>query len=120
LPTPPRVAIVEGDDLIRQLLTRWLEQAGFVVDHTVAHQLSKHEVDLVVANVHGTDSAQRLVSGIRAQSSAPLLLISARFPRGAARSATLAQALGAQAVLPVPFSEAELMGAIQRILNAPG
>lgn len=77
-------------------------------------------MDLVIAGVHGADSATHLLASLRARSQAPVLLISARFPRGAVGSVSLAGTLGAQAVLPVPFTEAELMQAMRGILTAPG
>lgn len=114
--TPPlRIAIVESDDLIRELLSRWLQQAGYEVDHTSADALPTRGHALVIVAVPGADAAGPLVTEIRTRSNAPLLLISARFGRRTAGSAALAERLGVQAVLPIPFSEDNLIPLVRKL-----
>jgi len=110
-----RIAVVESDDLIRELLSRWLQQAGFEVDHTSTDSLPRQGIGLVIAAVPGAEAAGPLVTAIRGRSSAPLLLISARFGRRTAGSENLAARLGVQAVLPIPFAENNLIPLVRKL-----
>lgn len=113
MPHAYRIAVIESDDLIRQLIVQWLTQAGHAVTLAQPGTLADLQVDLVIANVSSPRSAAPLVRQIKALQHAPLILLSARLGRGQGASTPLAGLLGAAAVLPKPFSHGELMQAVE-------
>lgn len=115
-----RIALVESDDLIRTLVERWLEEAGYEVKRVTIDELKRgNGVDLIIANVPRPRSAALLIRSVQAAHTAPLLLISARFLRGQGTSSALAEQLGVPAVLPKPFTRGELLTAVARALAPP-
>lgn len=113
MPSPYRIAIVESDDLIRQLIARWLTEVGHSVTAAQPDTLAGLQVDLVIANVSSPRLAAPLVRRLQALQPVPLILLSARLGRGQGASAPLIGQLGAAAVLPKPFTHDELMRAIE-------
>jgi DNA-binding response OmpR family regulator len=118
---PLFIALVESDDLIVQLLERWLSVAGHVT-RTVPAALPVLHVegpfDLVIADVASVAAATQRVAALRAAYAAPLLLMSARFRHGAVHSAAMAGQLGVDAVLPKPFTCDELLAAVAAAVRA--
>ena len=113
MPRTYRIAIVEGDDLIFQLVERWLGEAGHATRRVGLAELQRgNGVDLIIADVASPRAAGPLVKSLRAAHDAPLLLLSGRFRRGQGSSDRLAQQLGVKAVLPKPFTRDELITAI--------
>ena len=118
------ILIVEPDDLIRQLLLRWLGEAGYIVN-TCAHddvgtRVAASAPDLVIVDVPDPRGAQPLLQSLRTGQGAPVLVVSARLRRGLARSAEAARRLGVQKVLPKPFSREQLLAAVADALDATG
>jgi DNA-binding response OmpR family regulator len=101
------VLIIEEDAQIRELLDRWLGEAGYVV--TTA---SDSAPQLIIADVPEPQSADERIAALRAVYAAPILLLSARFRRGLGSSADAALRLGVQKVLPKPFTRSELLAAV--------
>jgi len=101
------VLIMEEDAQIRELLERWLGEAGYVV--TTA---SDGPPRLIIADVAEPQSADERIAALRAVYAAPILLLSARFRRGLGSSADAALRLGVQKVLPKPFTRSELLAAV--------
>lgn len=101
------VLIMEEDAQIRELLERWLGEAGYVV--TTA---SDGAPRLIIADVAEPQSADERIAALRAVYAAPILLLSARFRRGLGSSADAALRLGVQKVLPKPFTRSELLAAV--------
>ncbi len=114
MPRPLRIAIAESDDLIRQLVELWLQDAGHTTHLLDAGTAPTQRFDLVIANVSSPRSAAGVVRSLQAAHGAPLLLLSARFGRAA--TDTLARQLGVAATLAKPFTQQELMAAIGRAL----
>ena len=107
------ILIVETDDLIRQLLERWLGEDGYaVVAAPSSAPASSESPCLVIANISRPRSAAGVVRSLQAQHAAPILLLSARFRRGLGASAEAAQRLGVRKVLPKPFTREELLAAV--------
>lgn len=117
MPQAYRIAVVESDDLIRQLIVQWLADAGHTTTVATAEALAGQDLDLVVANVSSPRAAAPLVRQLKAQRAVPLILLSARFGRGQGGSAALLRQLGAAAVLPKPFTRDELMQAVQQAMG---
>ncbi len=112
------ILVVETDDLIRQLLERWLGEAGYAV-HADASDATAATVspDLVIANVPLPRDGEELVQSLARKYSAPILVVSARFRRGLGASAEAARQLGVRKVLPKPFTREELLAAVEASLE---
>jgi DNA-binding response OmpR family regulator len=108
------ILLVESDDLIRELLQRWLEDAGYNVaigdygESAVRDELPR----LVIANIASPRGADHLIHTLRSVYAAPVLALSARFRRGLGASADVARRLGVKHVLPIPCSREELLSAV--------
>jgi DNA-binding response OmpR family regulator len=113
------ILIVEGDDLVRALLERWLREAGYAAEvvepGALEHRRSR--ADLIIANVASPRAAAPLVAVLRAAGATPILLISARLRRHAGLSHEVAQGLGVRSVLAKPFTRAELLTAVTESLS---
>ena len=101
------VHIQEDDALIRELLERWLSEAGYSVSAS-----GDEKPCLVVAGVPSPHRAQALIQSLQAVYPAPVLVLSGRFRRGLAGSAEAARGLGVKKVLPIPFTREELLSAV--------
>ena len=100
------VLIQEEDDQIRELLERWLGEAGYAVSAT-----GEERPCLVIANVPSPRRAQALIQSLQ-EYAAPIIVLSGRFRRGLAGSAEAARRLGVKKVLPKPFTRKELLAAV--------
>ena len=111
------ILVVETDDLIRELLARWLGEAGYTVQAGAAGDPAPEEgVRLVIADVASPRGAGALVASLRTYR-APILIVSARFRRGLGASTAAAQQLGVDGVLPKPFARWELLSAVAGIIG---
>jgi DNA-binding response OmpR family regulator len=114
------VVVQEADDLIRELLERWLGDAGYtvVLAEKARHALPAGESPrLVIANVASPRGADPLIQALKAVYAAPILVLSARFRHGLAGSADTARRLGVRKVLPKPFTREELLAAVEASLE---
>jgi DNA-binding response OmpR family regulator len=112
------IVIVEEDDLIRELLERWLGEAGYMVvveEATCGGKIRVHQDApcLVIANIPCPSGARQLIQSLQGEYAAPILLLSARFRRGLGGSTEPARRLGVQRVLPKPFTQKELLCAVR-------
>lgn len=101
------VLVLEEDVQIRELLERWLGEAGYAVSLVAQERLG-----LVIADVPNPRRAQPLIESLRAVYAAPILVLSGRFRRGLAGSVEAARRLGVKRVLPKPFTRKELLAAV--------
>jgi DNA-binding response OmpR family regulator len=110
------VVVLEDDPPIRELLQRWLAEAGYdvAVDAAPADIVPA----LVIADVADPQCADERIGSLRAVYAAAILLVSARFRRGLAGSAEAAHRLGVEKVLPKPFTRQELLAAVRESLAA--
>ena len=102
-----RVLLREEDVQIRELLERWLGEAGHSVSTTV-----EEPPHLVIIDLPRSRGAQALIQSLKAVYAAPILVLSGRFRRGLAGSADAARRLGVKKVLPIPFTREELLAAV--------
>jgi DNA-binding response OmpR family regulator len=111
------IILVESDDLIRNLAEGWLGEAGYrVVTAAQQGSVTTDKPRLVIANVSNPRAASSLIRLLHDTYSAPILLLSARFPRGLGGSRGAARQLGVCRVLPKPFSRQELLSAVRAAL----
>jgi len=104
------VVVFEDDPHLRPLLERWLGEAGYSV--TPQFPDGDTRPVLVIADVRDPQGADVPIRALQEYRVA-ILVMSARFRRGLAGSAETARRLGVQAVLPKPFTRAELLTAVR-------
>jgi DNA-binding response OmpR family regulator len=109
------VVVLEDDIQFRELLQRWLGDAGYLPGPPA---LRSGRPALVIADVPEPESAEPYVCSLRQEYAAPILLLSARFRRGLAGSAEAARRLGVKKVLPKPFTRKELLAAVRASVKA--
>jgi CheY-like chemotaxis protein len=114
------IVIVEPDDLIRQLLKRWLADAGYgAVDPVDDPGPLKVVPQLVIADISDPNSAAGTIDSLRAAYSLPILALSTRFRRGLGGSIDTAYRLNVSRVLPKPCTRKELLVAVAEAIGKP-
>jgi len=118
VPSRGCIVIVEPDDLIRELLERWLDEAGYQAvtvakDHGVPVVMPR----LVITDISEPGTAGNTIEALRAAHAAPILALSARFRRGLGGSSEPAQRLHVEKVLPKPFTRKQLLRAVRDCLK---
>lgn len=117
MPHSGYILIVESDDLIRELLERWLGEVGYrVVAKSTTAASSAEAPSLIIANVSTPRGAAALIRSLQETYAAPILVVSARFRHGLGASKDAARRLRVRRVLPKPFTRAELLGAVRECL----
>jgi DNA-binding response OmpR family regulator len=112
------IVIVEPDDLIRELVERWLGEAGYgVVQSAKNHDKTMVIPQLVIADISDPGSAGATIEALQAAYSAPILALSARFRRGLGGSSEAAHRLHVVKVLPKPFTREELLAAVREAVG---
>jgi DNA-binding response OmpR family regulator len=115
------IVIQEEDDLIRQLVERWLDEAGYTVRLVEAKARRAKPMGeaprLVIVNLPIPRNSQPLIHLLRQVYAAPILVLSGRFRRGLEGSAEAACRLGVRKVLPKPFTREELLAAVDESLE---
>src|SRR5215831_8566418 len=83
VPQAGYILIVESDDLIRELLERWLGEAGYrVVANSSAAPAARGAPSLIIANVPSPRGASALIRSLQETYTAPIIVVSARFRSG--------------------------------------
>ena len=112
------IVIVEPDDLLRELLERWLGDAGYgVILSAKNHNAAMVKPQLVIADISDPGSAGATIEALQAAYSAPILALSARFRRGLGGSSEAAERLRVGKVLPKPFTREELLAAVRETVE---
>jgi DNA-binding response OmpR family regulator len=109
------IVIQEEDELIRELMERWLAEAGYAL-----RSAGNESPCLVIANVPSPRGAQPLIQSLREVYAAPILVLSGRFRRGLGGSAEAARRLGVKKVLPKPFTREEFLSAVHEARDGAG
>ena len=109
------IAIREDDDLMRELLERWLGEAGYSL-----RPAAGESPRLVILDIPSPRAALSRIEALRAVYAGPVLVLSGRFRRGLAGSAEIARRLGVRRVLPKPFTRKELLSAVDEMLEGAG
>jgi len=118
VPSRGCIVIVEPDDLIRELLERWLGEAGYqAVVPGKNHARAMVKPLLVITDISDPDSARNRIEALQAAYAAPILALSARFRRGLGGSSEPARRLRVANVLPKPFTRQQLLRAIRETLK---
>jgi DNA-binding response OmpR family regulator len=104
MPSKGCIVIVEPDDLIFELIERWLAEAGWRVASPADAVAARLAPQLVVADISAAPSAAAAVRSLRAAYAAPIVAVSARFRRGLGGSVEAANRLDVGTVLPKPFT----------------
>lgn len=97
---------------MRQLLLRWLHDAGFRATAASAASLAGQTFDLVIADLADPQAVDALLRGVRAAHAGPLILLSARLGRGG----TAPGLPGVSAALAKPLARDELLQAVRAAL----
>jgi len=111
------ILVVETDDLIRELLERWLGEAGYTVVVRTLRKLLENRIHdgvphLIIVDVPRPRSAEALIQSLQAVYPNPILVLSARFRRGLGTSMDVASRFGVRGILPKPFTRKELLNAV--------
>ena len=118
MPSKGCIVIVEPDELIRELLERWLAEAGYqAVPVAKNHALPMVMPQLVITDISEPGSAGNTIEALQAAYAAPILALSARFRRGLGGSSEPAQRLHVGKVLPKPFTRQQLLRAVRETVK---
>ena len=121
--TPPRILVVEDDPTVSEVVTRYLEREGFVVevafDGAVALERALADppelvvLDLMIPSLDGFEVCRQL----RAKAPVPVIMLTAR---GEEADRIVGLELGADDYMSKPFSPRELTARIKAVLRRAG
>jgi DNA-binding response OmpR family regulator len=117
-----RILVVETNDLVLDLLQRWLGEAGYAVVVARSQRLpwaygARGKPHLVIIDVPTPRNAEEVITSVRKAYAGPILLLSARFRQGTDSSSDVPRQLGVRKVLPKPFTRDELLSAVQESID---
>ena len=107
------IVVVEPDELLRELLQRWLGEAGYDVMPDKDRTISRVLTQLVIADISDPASAGATIEALQTAYAAPILALSARFRHGVGSATDAAQRMLVDKVLPKPFTREELLCAVR-------
>ncbi len=120
---PPRVLVVDDDATVAEVLSRYLEREGFVVeaiadgrealDRALADPPDLVVLDLMLPGMDGLEVCRRL----RALAPVPVIMLTAR---GQEADRILGLELGADDYVAKPFSAKELTARVKAVLRRAG
>jgi DNA-binding response OmpR family regulator len=116
----PRILVVDDEDDVRALLTRYLELAGYRVDQAATAQgvyqaMAENRPDLVLLDVMlSPDDGLEVLSRIRKEGDVPVILLTGK---GAEADRIVGLKLGADDYVVKPFSPAEVEARIESVLR---
>src|SRR5262245_19532558 len=98
----PGILLLEGDALMRSLLSEWLTGAGYIVREGLPRPgASAHDIGLVIVDLYMPRHAgARIIRAVqRSHPATPVIAISGQFRPGLAPTSPVARALGAARIL---------------------
>ena len=115
-----RIAVVEADELVRELLIRWLREEGHEVSDfdDVSLLQGGNEFDVLIADVPSPRKAAEPLRLLRSVHEGSIVLVSARLRGGIGRSRELARELGVGGLLPKPFNRQELFAVVDEAMRS--
>jgi DNA-binding response OmpR family regulator len=121
--SPPRILVVEDDPTVSEVVTRYLEREGFVVEvaydgadglaRALADPPELVVLDLMIPSLDGFEVCRRL----RAAAPVPVIMLTAR---GEEADRIVGLELGADDYVSKPFSPRELTARIKAVLRRAG
>lgn len=109
------VAIYEDNDLMRSLLTEWLEEAGYRL------AAAGHGANLVIASVSmpRQSGVQRIQEIQSRHPGVPVIAVSAHARAGLSTVGAAADLLGVQRVIAKPLAREDLLEAVRAMIGVP-
>ena len=114
-----RILLIESDKVVAELMRATLSDAGYAVEQQSEALRPFPACDLVIANAPTPRRVADWVRALRVETTAPVLLVSARFHRSAQASTEIAHRLGVRGVLGKPFTASGLLQAVQSAVAGP-
>jgi DNA-binding response OmpR family regulator len=112
------IVLYENNDLMRELLSEWLSQAGYRVRTAMP---DGERADLVIVSLSTPkDTGLMQVREIRAaHPGAPVIALSAQFRSGLSTNGATAETLGVRQVIAKPLARTDLLKAVRAIIGSP-
>lgn len=123
---PADILVIDDDAILRDLLTDWLEGAGYRVRRATnccagVEELHRQVPALVVTDMFmpGPCAAEAIAQLKRGHPGIALIAVSGHFNSGEGLSAEAALAAGADRALAKPIKRADLLRAVAELVGAP-
>ena len=116
------IVIYEEDQLTRNLLREWLEEAGYGARTRALDEVQfRRRADLVIASVYmPKQSGNGWLREIQAaHPGIPVIAISGQFRSGLCPAGATAETLGVQQVIAKPLIRADLLAAVRAMIGEP-
>jgi DNA-binding response OmpR family regulator len=118
----PGILLMEGDTLMRGLLSEWLTSAGYaVLEGPSRPGAATHGADVVIVDLYmPREAGARIIRAVqRSNPGTPVIAISGQFRSGLTATSPVARTLGAARILAKPFSREELLAAVRALVGPP-
>jgi len=119
-----RILVIDDDDLVRNMIGRMLERAGFeiMMAKNGREGLARFHTappDLIVTDVimPELDGIETIMALRQAAPAIPIIAVSGGGKAHAMQFLDVAHKLGADLILPKPFRQADLVSAVTRLLE---
>jgi CheY-like chemotaxis protein len=123
---PADILVIDDDAILRDLVTDWLEAAGYRVRRAdsccaAVEELAREAPALIVSDMFmpGPCGAEVISQLKREHPGVALIAVSGHFNTGQGLSAEAAIAAGADRALAKPVKRADLLRAVAELLGAP-
>jgi DNA-binding response OmpR family regulator len=118
----PGILLMEGDTLMRGLLSEWLTSAGYaVLEGPSRPGAATHDADVVIVDLYmPREAGARIIRAVqRSHPGVPVIAISGQFRAGLTATSPVARMLGAARILAKPFSREDLLAAVRALVGPP-
>ena len=120
------ILVIDDDAILRELVTDWLEAAGYSVRRAAnccaaVSELGRQAPSLIVSDMFmpGPCGAEAIAQLKREHPDVALIAVSGHFNSGQGISAEAALAAGADRALAKPMKRADLLRAVAELVGAP-